>query len=318
MSRSPAAADARPMDLPYFDDDSVSATARYPEVLAALRSSYSSAHRGVMLSIPKTMRRWETGNGLASAHALGAVDIEHSIGAFKCWVNTPRGAQALLTLFDAEAGKLVALLAAGALGFVRTAGTAALATDLLALPDASVLAVLGTGRQAVHQVTATAQVRQLELVRVWSPNAARRRDFAEHIAATHDLRVQACPDPESAVADVPIVTTVTRAHQPFLDAAMLTRGAHVNAIGAILPGNAELMPNVVETSDLVVVDDLENARRSATELRPLGPDLAGVLTLGELIDAGGGRPDGAGLTLFKGLGTGIADLAVARLFVPAG
>lgn len=59
-------------------------------------------------------------------------------------------------------------------------------------------------------------------------------------------------------------------------------------------------------------------RLPATELRPLGPDLAGVLTLGELIDAGGGRPDGAGLTLFKGLGTGIADLAVARLFVPAG
>jgi alanine dehydrogenase len=318
MSRSPTAADARPMDLRYFDDDDVSATARYPEVLTALRSSYLSAHRGVTLSIPKTMQRWETGDGPASAHALGAVDIEHGVGAFKCWVNTPRGAQALLTLFDAEAGRLVALVAAGALGLVRTAGTAALATDLLALPDASVLAVLGTGRQAVHQVTATAQVRQLELVRVWSPNADRRRDFAEHIAGTHDLRVEASPDPESAVADVPIVITVTRAHEPFLDAAMLTRGAHVNAIGAILPGNAELLPNVVETSDLVVVDDLENARRSATELRPLGPDLVGVLSLGELIDASGSRPDGAGLTLFKGVGTGIADLAVARLFTPAG
>lgn len=97
MSRSPAATDTPPMGIPYFDDDDVSATARYPEVLAALRSSYSSAHRGVTLSIPKTMQRWETGNGPASAHALGAVDIEHSIGAFKCWVNTPHGAQALLS-----------------------------------------------------------------------------------------------------------------------------------------------------------------------------------------------------------------------------
>jgi hypothetical protein len=74
MSRSPAAADARPMDLRYFDDDDVSATARYPEVLAALRSSYSSARRGATLSIPKTMQRWETGNGPADL-----IDLETDI-----------------------------------------------------------------------------------------------------------------------------------------------------------------------------------------------------------------------------------------------
>ncbi|MFW0795038.1 hypothetical protein AAFP30_14600 [Gordonia sp. CPCC 205515] len=89
-------------------------------------------------------------------------------------------------------------------------------------------------------------------------------------------------------------------------------------MGAILPSSAELLPGVVEAGDLTVVDDLENARRASRELKDaLGEQLPGVLTLGELLEAGIRRPAGAALTVFKGMGSGLSDLGVAALVVDA-
>ena len=45
----------------------------------------------------------------------------------------------------------------------------------------------------------------------------------------------------TAVNDAPIVTTVTRAREPFLTADMLAHGAHLNAAGAIIKGFAEIV-----------------------------------------------------------------------------
>jgi len=67
----------------------------------------------------------------------------------------------------------------------------------------------------------------------------------------------------------------------------------------------------------VVVDDLENARRGSRELRErYGADGApwqGVGVLSELLAAGATRPADARLTIFKGMGMGLSDLAMARV-----
>ena len=57
----------------------------------------------------------------------------------------------------------------------RTAAVSAVATRLLARPDAGVLALIGSGVQARSHLAALARVRTLREVRVWSPDPARRR-----------------------------------------------------------------------------------------------------------------------------------------------
>ena len=308
---SPAALPELLTALPWFTDSEVAAAVPMAAAVVALRKTLLAAHEGWALPIPKTMTQWADGDAVSSAHALGAIDVVSHRVAFKYWVNTPRGAQALLTLFDARQGQALAAMDAGMLGMLRTSGTAALATDVLAAPDADRLALLGAGRQAMHQVRAVAEVRRLREVRVWCRDPARRQDFADRVAAELDLPTAACDSVEDAVHDAPIVTTVTRARDPFLPREALTDGAHVNAVGAILPTHRELLPGVVEAAELVVVDDRENCRRAAAELRDAGVDFDRVATLGALLSGDVVRPAGALLTVFKTVGTGLGDLAIA-------
>ena len=296
-----------------LDDDDVVASVDQAAAIGAVRDVLRSAHRGAAQSIAKSMALWD---GPSTAHTLGAVDHGLGLVAFKSWVNTPVGASAILTVFDAVTGALRATMTAGALGSLRTGATAAAATDVLAVEGADLLAVLGSGRQAYQQVKAASLVRPITTVRVWSRDAERRDAFATRLEEELGLRTERFAGVEAAVRDVPIVTTITRASEPFLERSWLATGAHVNAMGAILPGTAELLPGVVEACGLTVVDDLDNARRASKELRDaLGDDLPGVTTLGELLEIGAGRPPDAALTVFKGMGSGLSDLAVASLVV---
>ena len=119
---------------------------------------------------------------------------------------------------------------------------------------------------------------------------------------------------DAAVKGVPVVTAITRAREPFLHADMLARDVHVNALGAILPQNAEFHRDVFQNADVVVVDNLLNARKTSRELRDFygeGETWPDVKTLGQWIAAGQRRPADCRLSLFKSVGMGLSDLAVA-------
>ena len=119
-----------------------------------------------------------------------------------------------------------------------------------------------------------------------------------------------------ALADAEIVTLITRAVEPFVDAAQ-PDCRHLNAVGAILPAKAEFAQDVFERADRVVVDDLENARRGSRELRErYGVDASswpGVSRLSDVLAAGETRAPDARLMLFKGMGMGLSDLAMATV-----
>lgn len=297
--------------VPQYTDADVAQAVSMAAAISALRKALVAFQRGEALTIPKSFVQWEDEGTVSSAHALGAVDLANHRMAFKCWISTPRGASALLTLFDVKTGAVCAAMEAGELGMLRTAGAVGIATDVLAAPDADQLAILGTGRQAMHQVRAVAEVRRLREVRVWSPTYSHREDFADQITGELGIAATAHESASEAVRDAPIVTSITRARDPFLELSAIRPGTHLNAVGAILPGARELLPGVVEAADLVVVDDRENARRAATELHDANVDFDAVRTLGELLIEPYVRPDPSTLTIFKALGSGISDLAVA-------
>ena len=67
----------------------------------------------------------------------------------------------LVLLFDAVSGRLLSLMQADHLGRIRTGAASGIATKYLARPDASRVAMIGTGRQARTQLQAIARVRKL-------------------------------------------------------------------------------------------------------------------------------------------------------------
>jgi alanine dehydrogenase len=204
--------------------------------------------------------------------------------------------QALVTLFDPETGTPVALMDGTYITAIRTAAAAALATRLLARPDARVLAILGTGVQS----------------RSAQEMFPRVRDFTE-------VRVAGRGEFEEAVRGADVVHATTSSPEPVVRWDWLAPGAHVSSVG-YGAGGSELDPDIVSRADLVVVEQRDSAfaplPAGAPELDPRGRD--GVVELGEIISGTApGRTSQDQITLYKSVGVAVQDLAAAALVLAA-
>lgn len=283
--------------------------------ISALQETVVAQARGKASNVPKALATFGDGS---SMHTLGSLYPERGQLGFKTWVFTKQGGGAIYSLFDANKGTLLALIEARALGQLRTSGIAGVATAALAAPGADTLALIGTGQQSMLQLASVAAVRPLSEVRVFSPTAEKRRAFVESARSKFAFAITDCATLEEATQNAPIVTLITRAKEPFLRASMLAEGAHLNAVGSILPTHAEFYQDIFDKAAVVVVDDLENARRGSRELIERygadGTKWQGVRTLGDVLGANeSARPTSKGFTIFKGMGMGLSDLAIATL-----
>jgi alanine dehydrogenase len=204
--------------------------------------------------------------------------------------------QALIALFEPETGTPLALMDGTYITAMRTAAAAALATRLLARPDARVLAILGTGVQS----------------RSAQDMFPRVRDFAE-------IRVAGRGEFEQAVRGADVVHATTASPEPVVRYEWLSPGTHVGSVG-YGAGGSELDPAIVERADVVVVEQRDSAfaplPAGAPELEPRGPE--GVVELGEIvIGAATGRSSQDEITLYKSVGVAVQDLAAAALVFAA-
>jgi alanine dehydrogenase len=209
---------------------------------------------------------------------------------------------ALILLFRPETGEPLAILDGRLITEMRTAAVSAVATRLLARPDASVLAILGSGVQARSHLEALRLVRGFSDVRVWSPRNAGA--FAERFG------VRATASAEEAVRGADVVVVATAARTPVLFGEWLSPGTHVNAVGAVRPDWRELDDEAVRRARLYV-ESREAASREAGDVIAAGEVFAEI---GEVV-AGTrpGRQSAEEVTLFKSVGVAVEDVVAADL-----
>ena len=219
--------------------------------------------------------------------------------------------QGVVILFDPETGAPSAVLEAGEITAIRTAAASAAATDALARPDASRLAILGYGEQALRHVAAIREVRAIDRVTVWGRSPERARAFAEKVGG------EAMASVAEAVAEADIICAVTAAPEPILFADQVATGAHINAVGSSRAGPVEIDPALVARARFLA-DHREGVLAQGAEFlraKALGlVDDAHVLgEIGEVM-AGTlpGRTSEADVTIYKSLGSIVQDLAAAR------
>ncbi len=297
----------------WFTEADVTSTLDLPTAIDALERVLAAEHSGGAENMTKTHLMVGDNDVL---NALGGALHTQGLCGTKTWVNVRGRSQTLLVLFSLTDGAVRAVLEATALGQIRTAAMTGLGTRWLASADAAEMAIVGTGKQALPQIAACCRVRPVRRVRVFARDRDKLRAFVEGAAAAlPGVDVVAAESLREAVADVPIVTLCTNATAPFLAAELLAPGTHVNAIGAIVPRRVEFHLDLFARCDLVAVDSLAAVRELSREfIDHFGAGRASwdsVTPLSRLIAEGRSRPPGADVTLFKAMGMGIADLAVA-------
>ena len=276
------------------------------EAIAALEAALREEARGEARNMTKTLLQY----GKNNLHAIGG-KLGTLVGT-KTWAHTQGGTCPLLVLWSAEDGSLVAVIEAFALGNLRTGGISGVAANWMARKDAKVMALAGTGKQAIAQVGAMLAVRPIERLQVYSPRPGSRDDFARKAREQFGVETAACASAADACKGAHIVTLVTRAAQAFLGAGMLERGAHLNAVGAIAPDREEFAQDVFDRATLVAVDNLPGVQQLSREFmtRYSSGDWAGVMPLSNLVDRGRLRSDSDDISVFKAMGMGISDLAL--------
>lgn len=229
-------------------------------------------------------------------------------------IDTHQGA---VILFDNVTGRVRAIIEAGSLTAIRTAAVSALATRYLARPDAAELAILGSGVQARTHVEAMLAVRPVRRVRIWSRTPERARVFAREMTERHDVLIDVMGTAADAVHGADIICTVTAAREPVLSGAWLSRGAHVNAVGASTRDTRELDTEAIAKAALWV-DSREAAGSESGDYLIARAEAGDAVSIrGELSDLLKGsvaaRNRDAEITIFKSLGLAIEDAAAARL-----
>ena len=226
--------------------------------------------------------------------------------------------QALIVAFDPENGEPTAVLDGTAITAIRTGAGSALSARLLSDPDASVLAILGTGVQARSHARAVCRVRPITEIRIAGRDPAKARAVADELA---DLAATVRPvgSYADALAGAHIACATTHSDEPVVRREWLAPGTHVTSVGFNAAGREVDDATVAEA--LVVVESRAAALApqpgGATDL--LDPLAAGLITsdlpeLGEIISgARPGRTDPDQITLYKSVGVAVQDAAAVGL-----
>jgi alanine dehydrogenase len=300
-------------DVLFLRSDELADLATPAEYVDAVRAGYGS-HGADGTAEPRTKLVSTDPPGMTTGY-LAILPAVGAMGGYTYAAGFADGdVHFALPLFDAESGRLVALLDGASMNPFKTGATGAVAVDELAPGDATTCAVIGTGAQARGQLRATATVRDFERVRVHSPTPGHREEFAAAFDDRLGADVSAVGSPADALADADVVITATTASDPVFDDAALPEGAHVTAMGQYDRDKQEIPPETVARSTYVP-DLRERAFQDAGSF--LAAREAGLVDddhvhaeLGEVV-AGDepGRTDDDEVTLFDSGGTGIETVA---------
>ncbi|GAA1854741.1 ornithine cyclodeaminase family protein [Asanoa iriomotensis] len=278
-------------------DADVAARLDAPTAVAAMRDALVAAHEGRLIAPPRASAVLEGGRLVMTAGHLA--DEWYGFRSYDTFGHAD--GEQLVVLHDARDGRIRAIAVGEEIGSRRTGALGGAAVDLLARPDAATVGVIGSGRQAWTQLWATAAVRPVSSVRVFSRSFARCAAFAAR--ATAELGVAAAPvsSAAEAVRGQDLVIVATTSEQPVLSGADLAPGAHVNLVGFKQRGRAEFGPDVIARAGLIATD-------SPAQARSYQPPLAlpvGLLTRDLRAVAAGvlpGRSDPDEISVFLSVG----------------
>jgi len=296
----------------------------YRECAQVMREALTQLAGGGIQQPLRTVVRPHGAAGFMALMPSYAADTGYGLKAICITPGNPeRGLdshQGGVMLFAAGSGEPLALVNASALTEIRTAAVSAVATDLLARREATQLAIIGTGVQGQAHARALAATRAaagspLAGIRLAGRDSGRQEKVAAELAAELGLPVRPCASPQEAVQGAGIVVTATSSRQPVLSREWLAPGAHINAVGACVPGDREIDTATMADATLVA-DSRESLVNEAGDYLLAVKDGAHLSStpaeLGEVLTGKApGRRQDKEITLFKSLGLAAEDLMAA-------
>lgn len=223
--------------------------------------------------------------------------------------------QSTVFLFDADTGRVKAMVGGNLLTALRTAAASSVSIRHLARTDAKVLGMIGAGHQAAFQLRAALEQRAFEKVIGWNLHPEMLPNI-EKVADEAGLPFEAVALDGMAEADV--IVSITSSFAPILMAGQVSAGTHIACMGTDTKGKQELDPAIL-TRARVYTDEVAQSVGIGEAQHAVEAGLiaaSDIFQLGAVINGDDpGRTETGQITLFDGTGVGLQDLAVAAAVV---
>ncbi|MEZ8601716.1 ornithine cyclodeaminase family protein [Vibrio splendidus] len=225
--------------------------------------------------------------------------------------------------FNRADGEPLALLDGKALTYWRTAAASALAADYLAREDATTLIICGTGNLAPYIAWAYSAVRPIKQVLVWGRDKQKAVQTVDRIQSGSEYRampvgtrytVNIIDSVDEHLAEADIISCVTGSKAPLFDGNQLKLGTHVDLIGNHDQDKRECDSETVARASVYVDSKINVLAEAGDLLIPIDEGIFSERDIkAELADLCSGRQLGRTsqqeITLFKSVGSALADLA---------
>jgi alanine dehydrogenase len=291
--------------------DEVMRTVSMEDAIVAMESGFKEEGEGGAL-LPQRINV-KAGRGW---FRVGPVVMEHSgwVGFKAMNLATGHGLRYQVNLYKIETGELVCIMDAQYLTTLRTGATSAVATRRLARNQPSVVALLGSGAEAYAQLDAMRAGGFVSSARVFSPTEANRKRLAATFRERYGMDVVDVPSAEAAVDGSDIVLAAVKSSTTVLPGRWLRPGMHINSVGTARRDQREIDVETFVRSDIIVVDTKEGVFGEAGDAFA-ARDAVNADAVGELSALVVGKIPGRSNDnqLFKSVGTGIQDIALAAV-----
>jgi alanine dehydrogenase len=290
------------------------------EELASMKMAMESLEQAFKLQGEKKAhiaprRRCQLDQGML--HVMSASLPTQGYAGLKCYTSMA-GVYRFMVLLYKEDGRLVAMIEANKLGQLRTGAASAIATKYMAREESSKLGVFGAGLQARSQIQAICAVRPIKSVLVYSRTSEKLQRFCKEMTKAIGIDVLPAANPQAAVKEMDIIVTATSSKEPVFNGEWLSKGTHINAMGASFLAKQEIDVETVRKSACVIVDSIEQAMLECGDLSHAleggafywedAQELGSVVT-GDFP----GREDAGEITLFESQGIALEDIALAAV-----
>jgi ornithine cyclodeaminase len=234
--------------------------------------------------------------------------------------NTAQGRPALSSAYvlaSAVTGEHLAVIDGNELTRRRTVATSALAGSYLARPDSGVLLVVGAGHIGSLAAAAYSSVFDIRTVLVHSRNPASTHRLVDTLVQG-GFDARPVSDLAEAVTQADIVTCATLATAPIIRGEWLRPGTHLDLVGSFRPAMREADDECLRRGS-VYIDTPVALRESGDLTQPiasgaLAPEaIAGTLPQLCRGEVEGRRDNKSRITVFKTVGSALADLTAAAL-----
>src|SRR5690349_6740011 len=162
----------------YLAENDVRQLLTMKDAVRLVEDALRARAEGRATDVPRVRTRVPQG----TLHVLQAAARDLNRIGYKAYYSSPTGTRFHVHLYDMAKGPLDAILEASYLGMVRTGAASGVASRYLAREEASVVAMIGAGKQAIGQLEAVCEVRKIREVRVWSRKSDTSRKFCETLS----------------------------------------------------------------------------------------------------------------------------------------